>query len=270
MSPTDRSDLLELLVGTATPSAEEFKRLVMQLETYDILVKVFVLEGVPAVFGASPMKYVIFKEQVAERFGIGSQDVRIVGSARLGFSPSPHGEKYGKAFAIESDVDVVIVSERLFHHGSRELFRYVNTLGPAMNAAREAIERHDREELKVDPRVWRTVKEAVRNYVYQNFNPGLLPNDSELKQDIFEKISSTSGLFLALEPKVFVSKIRCRVFRDWRAAEDYYTNSLRELNKFFEGKGEVELEIDEDAPPAPEEPLPATPNAPDAGAGDVH
>ncbi len=82
MSTQDRSKLLELLVGASTPSADDFKRLVIQLETYDILVKVFILEGTPSVFGQSPMKYVIFKEQVAERFGIGSQDVRIVGSAK--------------------------------------------------------------------------------------------------------------------------------------------------------------------------------------------
>lgn len=250
MSKQDKGDLLDLLVKSATPSPEDFKRLVMQLETYDILVKVFILEGTPSVFGQSPMKYVIFREQVADRFGIGSQDVRIVGSARLGFSPSPHNDKYGKPFAETSDVDVVIVSEHLFHHGSRELFRHVNTLGPPMHLVREAVYRKDVKGPVVDLSDWRIAKEAVRNYVYQNLNPGLLPNDSGLKQDIFAKISSTAGLFLALEPKVFVSKIRCRVFRDWRAAEDYYTNSLRELSLFFEGKEEVEIEMDEPVSPS--------------------
>lgn len=245
MTENDRGDLLELLVGSATPDADSFKHLVMQLETYDILAKVFILEGTPAVFGRSPMKYVIFKEQVAERFAVGSQDVRIVGSARLGFSPSPHNEKYGKPFEETSDVDVVIVSECLFHRGSRELFRHVNSLDPPLHEVRGAANRANAKKPIVDLDNWRTAKEAVRNYVYQNFNPGLLPNNCSLKEDIFSKIRSTAGLFLALEPKVFVSKIRCRVFRDWRAAENYYTNSLRELCRFFSGDYSIDLEMDE-------------------------
>ena len=192
-------------------------------------------------FGQSPMKYVIFKEQVADRFGIGSQDVRIVGSARLGFSPSPNQNKFGKPFSETSDVDVVIVSEALFHHGSRELFRQLNQLGPTLNQIRI-----NGKAPIVDLKDWRVMKEAVRNYVYQNFNPGLLDNENPLKQDIFSKISSTAGLFLALEPKVFVSRIRCRVFRDWRAAENYYTNSIRELSKFLEGAEEVDVDTDDE------------------------
>ncbi|MBX9641980.1 MAG: hypothetical protein K2X97_20340, partial [Mycobacteriaceae bacterium] len=95
----NKSELLDHLVSASTPDPDKFKELVLQLETYEILVKVFVLEGMPFVFSDSPMRYIIFKEQVAERFNIGSQDVRIVGSARLGFSPSPHGNKYGKPFS---------------------------------------------------------------------------------------------------------------------------------------------------------------------------
>jgi hypothetical protein len=57
----------------------------------------------------------------------------------------------------------------------------------------------------------------------------LLPGDNALRQEIFDKITSTAGLFLALEPQVFVSKIRCRIFRSWKAAENYYANSLRQL-----------------------------------------
>ncbi|MBX3381650.1 MAG: hypothetical protein KF805_16260 [Phycisphaeraceae bacterium] len=244
----NKSALLEHLVSSSTPDPEKFKQLVLQLETYEILVKVFVLEGTPFAFSDSPMRYIIFKEQVAERFNIGSQDVRIVGSARLGFSPSPHGGKYGKPFSETSDVDVVIVSEPLFHKGSRELFKSINDLGPQMHIVRKAIEGESRgEKPAVDLKDWKTTKEAVRNYVYQNFNPALLPNGCTLKQEIFSKIGSTAGIFLALQPRVFVSKIRCRIFRDWKAAEDYYTNSLRELGRYFRGDHEVADDEDEGA-----------------------
>ncbi|MGN6515394.1 MAG: hypothetical protein ACTHLR_06095, partial [Rhizomicrobium sp.] len=126
MAKDENERLLTLLAGTKTPNAEEFKELLMALDNHRILAKVFLLEGTPAVFEKSSMKYVIFREQVADQFGIGSQDVCIVGSAKLGFSPSPH--KYGTPFKETSDVDVVVISEPLFDRGSRELFSVLNRL----------------------------------------------------------------------------------------------------------------------------------------------
>lgn len=238
----DNSELLKLLVTDAIPTSEQFKELIYQIDTLDILVKIFILEGTPCVFKNSPMKYMVFKEQVADRFNIGSQDVRIVGSAKLGFSPSP-SQKFGNSFSETSDVDVVLVSEHLFHQGSREVFKDLMNRGPNKN---ELSGKSFDDECNVCVRDFSCMKEAIRNYYFQNFNPGLLSEGSELKQEIFSKISSTSGLFLALEPKVFVSKIRCRVFRNWRATEDYYTNSLRSLRQFFE-KGNPEDDIDDGA-----------------------
>ena len=49
------------------------------------------------------------------------------------------------------------------------------------------------------------------------------------------------------------SKIRCRVFRTWKAAEDYYSNSLRELARAFrEGRVGAQSGIEDDE----EEPIP--------------
>jgi hypothetical protein len=110
--------LLSLLAGQKTPTSEEFKQLILALDNHRVLAKVFLLKGTPFVFENRPMKYVIFREQVADRFEIGSQDVCIVGSAKLGYSPSP--QKFGTPFAETSDVDVVIISEPLFYRGSKQ------------------------------------------------------------------------------------------------------------------------------------------------------
>lgn len=251
MATGDHDRLLKLLGGAKTPTAEEFKELVVRLDSHRILAKVFLLEGTPFVFEQSPMKYVIFREQVADQFGIGSQDVCIVGSAKLGFSPSPH--KYGTPFKDTSDVDVVLISEPLFDRGSRDLFGVLNRLGPPVHELRPFLPPHGAKE-KTGPRPivglddWKDVKEAIRNFVFQNFNPGLLPPDHALRREIFENIGSTAGLFLALEPQVFVSKIRGRVFRTWKAAEDYYANTLREAKRAFEGES-VEAETEDGADP---------------------
>ena len=224
--------LLTLLKGRETPTAEEFKSLVLAVDTHNVIAKVFLLEGTPFVFASSPMKYVIFREQVAERFSVGSQDVCIVGSAKLGFSPSP--VKFGKQFKEESDVDVVVISEELFHFGSFELFKNLNYVSPPVHIARNVKpEKGKTPIVHVDARDWIKIKEALRNYTFNNFNPSLLPGENALRQDIFDKITSTAGLFLALEPQVFVSKIRCRIFKSWKAAEGYYANSLRQLKSAF-------------------------------------
>lgn len=239
MTNETTSDLLSLIGGSTPPTSEQFKSLVTRLDSHTVLAKVFLLEGTPFVFKNSPMKYVVFREQVADRFGVGSQDVCIVGSAKLGFSPSPN--KFGTPFAESSDVDVVIISEPLFHRGSRELFGVLHGLDPAVHEIRPFTDKHkaapsDKPVPVVALEDWKDVKEAMRNYVFQNFNPGLLPNDNSLRREIFESIGSTAGLFLALQPQVFVSKIRGRIFRTWKSAEDYYANTLREAKRAFGSK----------------------------------
>jgi hypothetical protein len=242
-------ELLNLLGGAQTPDPNQFKDLCLKIDSHQVLAKVFLLEGVPYVFEKSPMKYVIFREQVADRFNVGSQDICIVGSAKLGYSPSSH--KFGTPFNETSDVDVVIISEPLFYRGSSDLFDVLNQLGPPAYQIREFLYNQAsnarREKPAVDLHDWRKVKEAIRNFVHENFNPGLLPDDHPLRKDIFNKIATTAGLFLALEPKVFVSKIRCRIFRNWKAAEDYYSNSLREMRNYFlnNTQAEIESELDE-------------------------
>jgi len=158
------------------------------------------------------------------------------------FSPSPH--KFGRPFAETSDVDVVIISSVLFDNGTHELFRHLHNVGPG-------IDFNNRSPVSVESRDWRLHKEAVRNFVYENFNPSHLPEGNRLRDQIFTNISSTSALFLALEPQVFVSKIRCRIFRHWRAAEAYYVNTLRQLKRQLtsskpSGTGDIDVDDDDD------------------------
>jgi len=242
-TPRDHEKLLDLLAGQKTPTPEEFRQLILALDNHRVLAKVFLLEGTPFVFANRPMKYVIFREQVADRFEIGSQDVCIVGSAKLGYSPGGH--KFGTPFADTSDVDVVIISEPLFYRGSRELFETLNHLEPSVSLTRNAMHGGSKTPPQVALPDWLKVKDSVRNFVYENFNPGLLPPEHPLRQEIFENMASTSGLFLALEPQVFVSKIRCRVFRTWKAAEDYYANSLREAKAVLAGTKHPEPEVED-------------------------
>lgn len=239
----NESQLLSAMKAGGIPDVQDFKHLIERLAHHHILARVFLLDGTPHVFINSPMKYIIFKEQVASEFGIGSQDVCIVGSARLGFSPSAH--KFGRPFSETSDVDVVLISEPLFLEGSQALFQELNSAGPPLTFTEPP---NKPKPVQVDGPVWKIIKEAVRNFVFNNFNPGLLSVAHPLRLRVFNGISGTTGLFLALEPQVFVSRIRCRIFRTWKAAEDYYANSLRQAQASLRGERDDVDEDEDDAP----------------------
>lgn len=57
-------------------------------------------------------RYFLLRLKVARNFNVHPNEVLVVGSAKLGFSIAPH-KKY-RHFGNESDIDVVIVSEKLF------------------------------------------------------------------------------------------------------------------------------------------------------------
>ena len=100
-------NLIKTLGGDGFPNVKNFESLVMQVDDYRMLAKIFLLEGVPSVLSSNPIIYTVFKEEIANKFDVDSSDVCIVGSARLGYSPS--FRKYGDPFSKVSDIDVVIV-----------------------------------------------------------------------------------------------------------------------------------------------------------------
>ena len=57
-------------------------------------------------------KYLKFRSYMAEKFSISPQEVTIGGSAKFGFSLNPR--KNYKEFDLNSDIDIVIISEKLF------------------------------------------------------------------------------------------------------------------------------------------------------------
>lgn len=71
-----------------------------------------VLRGVPHVFEHAPRGYQLMKRAVARALGIATADVAVVGSAQSGFSLDPN--RFPAAFRKDSDVDVVVVSDKLF------------------------------------------------------------------------------------------------------------------------------------------------------------
>jgi predicted nucleotidyltransferase len=69
----------------------------------------YVLHGTPYIFLDREDEYYEFRKRIANKFKVAFNEVFITGSAKMGFSPFKE-----KQFDYESDIDVAIVSNRLY------------------------------------------------------------------------------------------------------------------------------------------------------------
>lgn len=95
----------------AFTTAEEFLRLVQTVELRQ-LAEDHVLNGIPWVCRSHPEHYQALKLHIAVSLDIPPSEVMVVGSGRSGFSLSP--DTFPRPFHAGSDIDVVVVSSRLF------------------------------------------------------------------------------------------------------------------------------------------------------------
>lgn len=69
----------------------------------------YILHGTPNVFESKDEDFYEFRKRIGERFEIPFYEIYITGSAKLGFSPFKR-----KDFDFDSDIDVALVSPKLF------------------------------------------------------------------------------------------------------------------------------------------------------------
>lgn len=86
------------------------------------IVDKYILFGTPYIFKSDEPKYYSLKKEIADHFNVSQTNVTMVGSAKLGFSIAPH--KLYRKIADESDIDMVIISERLFDLFWKDLFEF--------------------------------------------------------------------------------------------------------------------------------------------------
>jgi hypothetical protein len=86
-----------------------------------------------------PVQHARLKEAIAAHFGIHSSAVVVVGSAKLGYSVSPHNTF--KPFDDRSDIDVAVVDARLFERYWHEMYEAKQSLieWPELPAARKYL-----------------------------------------------------------------------------------------------------------------------------------
>lgn len=86
------------------------------------IVKKHITFGNPIVFDDDPSRYFKLKQVVASHFEIEPEEVIMCGSAKLGFSLNQ--TQLRKYLDDESDIDVVIISDKVFDKYWKELYEF--------------------------------------------------------------------------------------------------------------------------------------------------
>lgn len=89
------------------------------------LVRHFIVNNIPFAFKEKPMLYEQITQYIADKFYISPTEVKLIGSAKTGFSISPLPD-YGRNFGEHSDLDFSIVNEKLFESLEDEFNNWSN------------------------------------------------------------------------------------------------------------------------------------------------
>jgi hypothetical protein len=119
-------------LGTITGpyiSPEKFKEAFNQLDNIELksLLYHYIIDNTPYIFERfinRPLLFEQIKQYMSYVLDIAIDDIKLIGSAKTGFSISP--DTYGRIFSSSSDVDLTIINEKLFTNLSNDFNKWKN------------------------------------------------------------------------------------------------------------------------------------------------
>ena len=195
----------------------EFRKLVAKTTDAGLLSLCVRDDRVPYVFDPEPQSWDQFRADISAELDVAAVDIAVVGSARLGFSLKPGNNL--KAFSDKSDIDVIIVNEKLFDHLWIHLLATAYPdpetspkLGGWLNNRRREVYAGwlNPLEIKLDRAIWGERATPVIQFSSQWF-------------DVLQKASKY--------PPRRHEVIEGRLYRTWRHAELYHLHSLAALRE---------------------------------------
>ncbi|MEK3729320.1 MULTISPECIES: hypothetical protein [Lysinibacillus] len=165
-------------------------------------IRKYFFHGTPYVFKNKENEYFDFRNKISKQFNINFHEVFIVGSAKFGFSYIKKTE-----FSYESDIDVVLVNEKLFDYYFEKICDY-----------QYEIDRNNKSiTLNEKNKYERFLQYMVKGWM----RPDLLPISFQvdlLKNDWFEFFSSISYG----KSEVGNYKVAGGLYRNYKYLEKYY------------------------------------------------
>ena len=200
---------------------KEFQKACINKES-DIVVQQYLIEGSNYFFENyyDRNEEFIFKKELAESLDIHVRDIAIVGSSKLGFSIKP--EQGAEALYLykkfdfdylkndkndKSDIDIAIISSRLFDKQLFELYKYTNSYA-----------------YKDIDKIFGNQKTYIQHskYILKGW---LRPDKIPRKYNI----SSTIEDFREKYKKKYGRKINFGIYKSWDYFESYHANNIKIL-----------------------------------------
>lgn len=179
-------------------------------ELYDFCRK-YILHGTPYVFKGNDDDFYEFRKRIAKNFDIPFHEVYVTGSGKLGFSPFKN-----KQFDFDSDIDIAIISPRLFSSIMKDISSYQMQFRQNRRVVRESelLMYHD-----------------FLEYVALGWiRPDKLPTSFRMKT--FK--NNWFGFFQSIsygKSEVGDYKVNAGVFQSYEHLEDYIVSGLSDVKR---------------------------------------
>ncbi len=196
---------------------DNFLLLLLEIEDDDGLIDLCrkkILHGTPCIFKDKEDAYYEFRKRISSKFDIDFHEIFITGSAKLGFSAHKQ-----KMFDYESDIDIAIVSPKLYE----DILAVISNYQMELRSARRSITFN---ELKM-------YHEFLEYTAIGWIRPDKLPLSfkvNKLKTDWFEFFKSISYG----SSEIGNYKASAGVFKTYQHFENYTISGFRQLKKSLE------------------------------------
>jgi hypothetical protein len=201
----------------------EFKRILLN-EPLESVVKQHIFQGTPFVFRDQPKLYQDLRDHIGTSLRLPHENIIVVGSAQVGFSLAPDNSFV--AFSEESDIDVVVVNERLFDQGWQTLLRWNYPRRHHLPVPELKWTRNRMEEL-----YWGWFSPDRIHFDGLSFPEALKPL-RDLSTQWFDAFQSLS------QNETFARRtVSGRLYRTWDHALLYHTHGLQRLKTNLQSKG---------------------------------
>jgi hypothetical protein len=172
-------------------------------QTNQLIVQKYITHGTPHIFKYNEAQYFELKYEISSHFSENPESVRIVGSAKLGFSIAPH--KLWKPFSLDSDIDIVIISKVIFEKFWNDLYDF----NIALTSRNETEQRKYNTFLKYFFKGW--------------LRPDLFPFRYPATNEWFDYFKSISY------GKYGPQKIAAAIYYDFNLFEKYHIQNINKL-----------------------------------------
>jgi hypothetical protein len=184
------------------------------------IIKHFIVNNIPFAFRDRPILYEQLIQYFADKLLITSTEIKLIGSAKTGFSISPL-PNYGKEFGQHSDLDFSIINSELFI-GLEKEFRHWKSL-------------FKQKEISPNPgpegKYWIQNLDTGERQVKRGFiDSHYVPNrDLFMKTKVINNSLWFIKNYLHKEHDIIVKRATVRIYRSWMTFEEtlrFNTNSV--------------------------------------------